>query len=392
MRMEKPALFRSFLQGGFESSCHRRRGDGRRIDVIAASGHDAAALEDYRLLRQCGLQTARDGLRWHLIEKERGLYDWSSFLPMLRAARQAGVQVIWDLCHYGVPGWLDIWSAEFVPRFAAFAAAAAGLICEESGDDGTPRVYSVMNEISFWAWFGGERGYAYPFSISRGAEFKRRLVKAAIAAIEAVRAVDPRAHFMQPEPAIHVVADRGRPDLGEQARLFHDTQFEAFDMLRGTLNPELGGREEMLDIVGVNFYWNNQWAVDGRPADSETQATLPFGHPDHRPLSSILADIHQRYRRPILISETGAEGNCGPAWISYVASEARQAMRAGVPVLGICLYPIMDYPGWTNDRHCSCGLIELAEDWRERRTRPEMADRLEEEDQACRAALMLLHP
>ena len=36
------SLFRSFVQGGFECSTHRRR-DGRRLDVIAASGHDRHA-------------------------------------------------------------------------------------------------------------------------------------------------------------------------------------------------------------------------------------------------------------------------------------------------------------------------------------------------------------
>jgi len=81
-------LFQSFLQGGFEASSHRRR-DGRQLDVLAATRHDLAAEQDYRLLRQAGLHTVRDGLRWHLIETSPGRYDWSSFLPMLRAARQA---------------------------------------------------------------------------------------------------------------------------------------------------------------------------------------------------------------------------------------------------------------------------------------------------------------
>jgi len=27
-------------------------------------------------------------------------------------------------------------------------------------------------------------------------------------------------------------------------------------------------------------------------------------------------------------------------------------MRAGVPVEGVCLYPILNHPGWDDDRHC----------------------------------------
>ena len=41
---------------------------------------------------------------------------------MLEAARDEGVQVIWDLCHYGWPDDLDIFSPQFVERFARFCA------------------------------------------------------------------------------------------------------------------------------------------------------------------------------------------------------------------------------------------------------------------------------
>src|SRR3954468_6506434 len=92
-------LFRSFWMGGFECSCHMNSA-GVRLDMTAALQHDRFAAEDYRRLRELGIAVARDGLRWHLVDRA-GTYDWSSWLPMLDAARREGVQVIWDLCHYG---------------------------------------------------------------------------------------------------------------------------------------------------------------------------------------------------------------------------------------------------------------------------------------------------
>jgi hypothetical protein len=51
----------------------------------------------------------------------------------------------------------------------------------------------------------------------------------------------------------------------------------------------------------------------------------------------------------------------------------RQAIRLGVPVLGICLYPVMDYPGWDDDRHCTVGLLQSVPGWSSRSLRPELA-------------------
>src|SRR3712207_5462894 len=95
-----PPLFGSFFLGGFECSSHRRP-DGRRLDPIAAPGHDRHVREDYGQLARHGIRAARDGLRWHLIETAPGHYDWGSALPMIRVARDGGATVIWDLCHYG---------------------------------------------------------------------------------------------------------------------------------------------------------------------------------------------------------------------------------------------------------------------------------------------------
>lgn len=205
-----PGLFRTFLMGGFESSSHRRAGDQRQLDLLAATRHDEHAFGDYSLLAACGIRTVRDALRWHLIESSPGHYEWSSFLPMLRAAREAGVQVIWDLCHYGVPQDLDIWSPEFLIRFAEFCAASAAVVRSHSDADQIP-FYCPVNEISYWAWAGGDHALMYPYAVGRGPELKRQLARAAIIAVEAVRSVEPRARFVQAEPLIHVAGNPEEP-------------------------------------------------------------------------------------------------------------------------------------------------------------------------------------
>jgi hypothetical protein len=343
--LEPSAVFRSFFLGGFECSSHRRR-DGCRLDLVASTRHQEHAAADYAALAAHGIRSVRDGLRWHLIERSPGRYDWSSFLPMLRAARDSGTQVIWDICHWGWPDELDIWSPEFVDRFGAFAAAIARVVREET--DEVP-FYVPVNEISFWAWAGGSVGFIHPLGTGRGDELKAILVRACIAAIEGIRAVDPRARIVSAEPAIHIASRSSEPGDVHAALGYNAAQFEALDFLSGRRRPELGGRPEYLDVIGLNYYVHNQWIDGGLP--------LALDHPANRPFRNILAEVHARYRRPLFVAETGVEGDSRAPWLRVIATEAAAAQRAGVPVEGICLYPVTDYPGWDDDRHCPTGLL-----------------------------------
>jgi beta-glucosidase/6-phospho-beta-glucosidase/beta-galactosidase len=369
-------LFSSFVLGGFETSTHRRY-DGVQLDIIAATFHDRHMAEDYALLRGIGITGARDALRWHLIDRAAGQYDWSSFLPALRAAKHAQIQVVWDLCHYGLPTGLDIWSCDFVDRFAAFAEAAASVIRSES--DEIP-IYCLINEISFWSWAGGDNARIYPCCIGRGAELKRQLVRATLAATDRIRTIDHRARFMQSEPVINIVSDPLKPEDQDRAEAYRLAQFEVWDMIAGRLAPDLGGAEAYLDLIGVNFYWNNQWILDSAP--------MGLGHFLYRPFNHMLRDTYDRYGRPMVVAETGAEEPNGVGWFRYVAGEVRAALQAGMPIEAMCVYPVMDYPGWDDGRHCPCGPIALSEDWQRRRVRAEITDQLIEE-QARFAALRL---
>lgn len=348
--MQMP-IFRSFFQGGFECSTHRYcvRGKERRLDLIGATQHDRFVLNDYRSARMYGMTTVRDGIRWHLIEKSPGQYDFSSWVPMLEAAQQADVEVIWDLFHFGWPDDIDIFTPEFVDRFATFANAAARILRIETS--GT-RFVAPTNEISFLSWAGGDKGFIFPHKKKRADELKRQLVRAAIAGIKAVRTEIPDVRLVHPEPVIHIVADPGRPRDAGKAEGYRMSQFQAWDMMTGRMCPELGGADEYLDIVGVNFYDRNEWIHNDDP--------IPRDHPLYRPFQDILMEVYERYRRPMMVAETGTEDEERPAWLRYVADQVRAAMERGIPMHGICLYPVVNHPGWVDNRHCCNGLFDYA--------------------------------
>jgi len=338
--------FQSFWLGGFECSTHKRR-DRRRLDVLHSTGHDVRAAEDYRLLAAHGMRTVRDGVRWHLIERRQGRFDWSSLLPMVQAAQSTGTQVLWDLFHYGFPNGVDVWKPAFVDRFAAFAAATARLIRDETD---TVPYYVPVNEISFFAWVAGDVAAMNPFARGRGPELKAQLVRATIAAIEAIRAVEPRARFAVAEPLIKVHPRSRRAADVMSAAAYTDSQFEAVDFLAGKQRPELGGGPQYLDIVGLNFYDRNQW-IDMAPP-------LMRGETGYTPLRELLAGVSARVERPLFIAETGTEGTARAGWLRYVAEEVFAARAAGFPVEGLCLYPVLSHLGWDDDRRCPNGLFE----------------------------------
>lgn len=346
--MEARPVFASFLQAGFECSTHRLR-NGKRLDLVSSTRHDDFVVQDYARLGAFGIHTVREGLRWHLIEPSRGVRDFSSAIPFIQTAQRAGIQIIWDLFHFGWPDYLDIFTPEWVQAFGELASDFSRLLKRETSE---VCYLAPVNEISFIAWAGGDAAYLNPFCKGRGAELKRQLVRAAILASEAIRAELPNARLVSPEPVIHIVGDPRKPDDVRDAEAYRMAMFEAWDMLAGRAQPELGGRASYLDIIGVNYYDRNQWWNFGK--------TIWRGEPEYRPFSEILKEVYKRYGRPMFVAETGAEDEERPAWFAYIHDQAKRAVEAGVELRGICLYPILNHPGWDDDRHCYNGLWDYA--------------------------------
>ena len=342
--MSRESTFASFFQAGFECSSHRRR-DGVRLDLIRATSHDRHVDSDYRQCAELGLLTLRDGLRWHLIEQSPGRYDWSSWLPALEAAERHGLQIIWDLFHYGSPDCIDQAAPDFAKRFTDFAIAALELNETVSG---RPPTVCPLNEINFLAW-AVDDGYFPRVGPDEKGWFKRHLVRTAITASRAIKQRWPASTIVWAEPLIHIAPHDHRRQTVRAAQQNLQGMYQSYDWIMGLAEPELGGDRSLVDVVGWNFYPHNQWYFQG--------PTIPMGHHEYRPLADMLVEVAERYQKPLFISETGAEGSGRPAWLHYVCDEVRAAQARGADVQGICIYPVTAYPGWDNSRHCQVGLF-----------------------------------
>ena len=291
---QRPGIFPTFFLSGFECSSFLW-GNRIRRNLVAETGHDRHAAEDYRFLASLGIAVAREGIPWPMVDKDGG-YDFSSTDRFIEAMNASRIIPIWDLCHYGYPDELDPFSDEFVTRFAAYCRAAAEYVIPKVRG---PHFFTPINEITFFSYCAGEWGWAAPYHCT--CEDRMRLLealcRAAIAGVKAIREVDPEARMVHVDPLVQVVAPRDRPDQVEAAR--HETYvdtFLAWDIICGREHPEFGGSPEILDIVGVNNYSFGQMEY----REQGPHAPLPPGDDRIAPLAQAagLADDHRRDPRP----------------------------------------------------------------------------------------------
>lgn len=355
--VRRPGIFPTFFLSGFECSTFRWK-DGRRRDLVEETRHRQHALEDYRLLRDLGIGVAREGIPWPLVDpRGDAAYDFRLIDPFIEACRDTRVVPIWDLCHYGYPDPFDPFSSGFGAQFADYCRAAARHVSQRLPG---PYYFTPINEITFFAFCGGEWGWIAPYRRTREDRERLReaLCRAAIAGVKAIREILPDSRMIHVDPLIQVVPPRDRPDLADEAahESFVDT-FLAWDILCGKACPEFGGAPEILDIVGANNYSFGQMEYRERGPHK----ALEPGHEGIEPLCELLARVWDRYRRPMIIGETSGMGAGRPEWLCDVMQESMAAVNRGMDLHGICLFPAVDMPDWHNGEWLHNGIADLVE-------------------------------
>ncbi|GAB2696827.1 beta-glucosidase [Mucilaginibacter koreensis] len=323
-------------------NCHRQR-----VDLLTQTGHLQLIDEDYQLLQPFGIKTVREGIRWSVVEKTPYHYDWSTVALMLQAGQRDGIQQIWDICHFGFPDDLHPLHPDFTSRFVALCEAFARFY--RSQYPTATLIVTPVNEVSFLSWLGGENCGTAPYLTNQGWEVKYHLMKAFIAGVAAMRNIDPSVKILTTEPLVNMVPPLNPTDEQiEEAAFQQNLQFQSLDMLCGFICPELGGKPEYADVLGFNFYYNNQWVIG-------QEEFLPWfnENPDPRwmPLHELLSVAYARYQKPMILSETSHSGVDRPNWLDFITNQCAVLLQQHIPLWGVCLYPIIDRPDW-NDLSC----------------------------------------
>ncbi|MBD0285474.1 MAG: hypothetical protein ICV79_08630 [Flavisolibacter sp.] len=347
-------LFKTFFIGGYECA-DMINNRGKRVDLLHLTGHDKHVVEDYTQLAAAGIRTVREGIRWTVVEKEPYQYDFSEVKNRIFAAQKTGIQQLWDICHFGYPDPLTPLHPQFVDRFVSVCKAFTELYRMCTDD---PLIVTPINEISFMSYLGGDVAGTVPFLQKSGALIKYHLCRAAIKGIEAIKAIDPSAKIMMVEPLIRIHPKEGKR-ITKRIREYNEGQFEAMEIITGRMHPELGGRPEYMDLAGFNYYYNNQWEHRGRSlcwkADRE-----------RRDFPGWLKAAADRYGKPVVLSETGHFKEERSLWMQQITEECITAMKKGVNLIGICIYPVLDRPDWDHMTYIPCGIWGYDEKIKER--------------------------
>jgi hypothetical protein len=307
----KPMELWAFLENS--DFVRHRRGKLYRQDEVKLIRHDKFLEIDYQLMVSAGCVGIRDAARWYLSHPAPGVFNWNWMDRVVCMAEKYNLKLYIDLWHYGYPDWLDILAPDAPLHFAEFARQIAQRY---------PSIehYCICNEPSLFVELGGRQGQWSPFLREENpSSFRRQISKMIIEASKAVLEVKPDALLIVPEPW-H--ATDNNPE---------DNQAAVLDTVLGLRDPELGGRDDLVTVIGLNHY---------------RDSTLP---PFHR----LLMNAQKRWpTKPLWVTETSGPptGWQQAEWFWWMMAETRLAIMAGANISVFTWAPAISMYDWVHEK------------------------------------------
>ena len=350
-----------------------RDGKEKRIDQMELCGHYEHWREDFRLVKELGLNYLRYGPPYYKTHLASGKYDWSFTDETFNEMKRLDITPITDLCHFGVPEWLgDFQNPDFPDCFAEYSEAFARRY-------DWVRLYTPINEIFITALFSAQYGWWNERLKSDKAFVNalKNLARANMLAKEAILEVQPNALFIQSESSeyFHPL----EPEARQLAEFYNEKRFLSLDLCYGhdmrscmylylTDNGMTREEYEWLMrhgrhmkphcVMGNDYYYTNEHYVssDGEITDSGEI----FGY------YVITKQYYDRYHLPVMHTETNLrDAKKAPTWLRKQWENMIRLREDGVPIIGFTWYSLIDQIDWDtalrgdNGRVNPLGLYDL---------------------------------
>lgn len=335
-----------------------------RVDELGGCGHLEHLDDDLAAVGDIGATVMRYGMPWQRTELEPGVYDWSLWDRALAAAERVGLEVVVDLCHFGLPdhlcgpgsdhaGFTDpAWVDSFLRYVEAFLARYPG-----------PRWFTPVNEPTTTAFCSALWG-AWNDGTDAPGDYGRALVLCELAdalAAAAIRADRPASFPGAEALSIPTLVHPGRSEEAE----VRVAQWNAATDLR-TGHPLDPDAESLFETV-PDAWFERLSTVSGTDGvvlghDIYPVSVQPYGPLDAEPPELTITDrvdawadfarrCHRRWGLPIWVAETsnlGLDPADGPAWLDALSDACALLRLDGVDVRGICWYSRGDQLDWDN--------------------------------------------
>jgi beta-glucosidase/6-phospho-beta-glucosidase/beta-galactosidase len=339
---------------GIDCSYPTIEGGRWRRDQMEATGHYRNWRTDLDRVRALGVSHLRYGPPLHLIFRGPDRYDWSFTDSVMPAMRALGIEPIVDLCHFGVPDWLENFQNPRLPEALRDYAAAFGARYP------WVRCYTPVNEMFVCAKLSALHGVwneqcrderAFVTAVTH-------LARASVLMMEAILGQRPDAVFVNSESSEFYQACCPDPEIERIADFENERRFlpldllyarPVSDMMRAHLFDHGMSREDYAwfqgrklprrVILGVDYYEWNEMLIDH---DGRARALGElFGW------YVIASQYYERYRRPMMHTETNClDARDGPRWLWRQWHNVQLLRKAGVPLVGFTWYSLVDQADW----------------------------------------------
>jgi len=346
------------------------KGKTIRQDELAKTKHYDRWRDDFRLLRELGIDYLRYGAPYFSTHTGPGKYDWAFTDETFNALHQQNTTLIVDLCHFGVPDWIGNFQNNDFPRlFVEYARAFARRFP-------WVRFYTPVNEIFIAATFSAQFGWWNERLKSDRAFVNalKNLSKANVMAMHAILEECPNAIFIQSESTQYFHPEA--PNCQDNARRFNEKRFLAFDLTYGQhVNATI--YEYLLDngMTRDEYHWflqhhlrsrcvmgNDYYATNENLVHADGSLSLSgeiFGY------YPITHQYFSRYRLPVMHTETNYPEPDAVSWMKKEWANVHRLKQDGVPILGFTWYSLQDQVDWDtglredNGRVNALGLCDL---------------------------------
>ncbi len=345
-----------------DSFVPQTRSGHRALDEYELMGHYEHWRVDLDLCRELGLRALRWGVPWYKVEPEPGKFDWRWVDQVIdHMVGELGIVPMIDLMHYGCPLWLN--RGFLNKRYPEFVARYAGVFAERYKD--RIKWYTPLNEPIITALMCGMRGLWPPYRRGdRGyIEIMLQVARGIQRTVKQIQEIDPEALMFHVEAT--GLTRSIREDLSSIADEEIHRGFLCYDLMSGQLahdhllfswlvrngaSPdtlvELQENKISLDIIGMNFY--PQWSTKQIYLDNRGRIAFREIEPEGDGFSELIRQYHDRYKVPIMITETSAVGSddVRMRWLESSIGHIRQLRADGVPVIGYTWFPLFTMIDW----------------------------------------------